>query len=75
MLSITCCSENLSCLPFKVDWRATCPTTAIPTGRSIMVVAVFEIHIDKNAEAIIKPRTIRFTPVPIKTIIHNARRL
>ena len=40
-----------------------------------MVVAVFEIHIDRKAEAIIKPSTSRLIPAPISTIIHNAKRL
>ena len=41
-------------------------------GSIITDVAVFDIHIDKNAVAIIKPKIIRLILVPIAEIIFNA---
>ena len=45
---------------------------AIPIGNIITAVAVFEIHIDKNAVAIINPRITFLTSVPIMLTILSA---
>ena len=45
------------------------------TGRSIMVEAVLEIHIDRNAVATIKPNTMRDGLVPMARIMNRAIRL
>ena len=52
-----------------------CATIAIAIGNIITAVAVFDIHIDINAVAIIKPRIIFTMLVPIRLIIFNAIRL
>ena len=44
----------------------------MPIGSIITAVAVLEIHMDKNAVAIIKPRMIIFRSVPIHAIIFRA---
>ena len=53
----------------------SCLIIAIPMGSIITAVAVLEIHIDKKAVAIIKPKiTLRISD-PIKVIIESAIRL
>ena len=49
-----------------------CDTIAIAIGSIITAVAVFDIHIDINAVATIKPRIILTTLVPMKLMIFNA---
>ena len=61
--------------PFKEASKAICLTTAIATGSIIIVEAVLEIHIDKNAVAIMNPKTMRLGSVPMALMIHSARRL
>ena len=52
-----------------------CLTIAIPMGSIITAVAVFDIHMDKKAVAIIKPKIIFRTSVPIKLMMFKAIRL
>ena len=47
----------------------------IPMGSIITAVAVFDIHMERNAVATIKPKMILETLVPIILIIFNAIRL
>ena len=54
---------------------AICLTTAMATGSIIMVVAVLEIHIDKNAVATMNPRMILDGLVPMNRMITSAIRL
>jgi hypothetical protein len=44
----------------------------VPIGNIITEVAVLEIHIERNAVAIIKPRMINFILLPIKWMIFKA---
>jgi hypothetical protein len=48
---------------------------ARPIGTIIIAVAVLDIHIDKNDEAIINPKTILLGPPPINLMIKRAIRL
>ena len=60
----------------SVDFKSfICLIIAIPIGNIITAVAVFEIHIDKNAVAIIKPKINLLISVPIKLIMVSAIRL
>ena len=43
-------------------------------GIIMIAVAVLEIHIDRNAAAIMKPRTMRPAPPPTVRMIHSAIR-
>jgi len=43
-------------------------------GVIIIVVAVFETHIERNAVATMNPRMIRLGPVPIARIVRSAMR-
>ena len=70
-----CFCESKFLSPFKEASKAICLTTAMATGSIIIVDAVLDIHIDKNAVAIMNPKTIRFGSVPITEMIHSARRL
>ena len=45
---------------------------AIPIGSIITEVAVFEIHMERNAVAIMNPKMILFTLVPMNWIIFKA---
>src|SRR4029078_110928 len=47
---------------------------AIPIGSIMMAVAVFEIHIDRNAVEIINPRMIMLSRVPMLRMIFTAIR-
>ncbi|GGA66245.1 hypothetical protein GCM10007176_08380 [Salinicoccus roseus] len=51
---------------------ANCLVTARAIGTIIIVVAVFEIHIDRNAVASINPKIILFGFVPTIEIIERA---
>ena len=53
----------------------SCAIIANPTGRIIIEVAVFEIHIDKNAVAIINPRITFDFFDPVNLIIFKANLL
>ncbi len=48
---------------------------ASPIGSIITEVAVFDIHIERKAVAIMKPRIIFRTSVPIRLMIDRAMRL
>ena len=47
---------------------------ASPIGSTVIAVAVFEIHIDRNAAAIMKPRTMRAGPPPTRRMMLSAMR-
>ena len=51
---------------------SSCFIIATAIGSIITEVAVFDIHIDKKAVAIIKPNIIKLIFVPIAEIIFNA---
>jgi hypothetical protein len=51
-----------------------CAATATATGVIITAVAVLDIHIEINAEAAIKPKTVREGSVPIHNTIRKAMR-
>ena len=53
----------------KVLFSLNCFIIAIPIGSIITEVAVFEIHIDKNAVANINPSITLRASIPIKEII------
>ena len=63
-------------------WRAPsrpaslsiCRQMARPIGTIMTAVAVFEIHIDRNAAATMKPRTIRAGPPPTAWMMLSAIR-
>ncbi len=44
-------------------------------GTIMIAVAVLEIHMERKAAAIMKPRTRRVGPPPIRRMTHNAMRL
>ena len=58
-----------------VDRSAAAVLTAKAIGSIIRVVAVFEIHMDSNAVAIIKPKIMLLALVPTDLIILSAIRL
>ena len=47
---------------------------ARPIGTVITAVAVFEIHIDRNADAAMNPSTIRAGPPPMRWMMPSAIR-
>ncbi len=49
-------------------------TIASPMGTIITAVAVSEIHIERNAAAIMKPRTLRAGPPPTAWMMLSAMR-
>ena len=53
---------------------STCNTIATPIGSMVTAVAVFEIHIDRNAAAIMKPSTMRAGPPPTRRMMLSAMR-
>jgi len=48
---------------------------AIPMGSIMMAVAVLDIHMDRNAAAIMNPSTILAGPPPTTRMIQSAIRL
>ena len=49
-------------------------STATPMGIIIKVAAVFDIHMESNAQAIMKPATSRRGDVPVRSMTARAMR-
>ena len=71
----TSCCVGASRLPSTSDRPASWSITAKAIGNIIIVVAVFEIHIDKNAVATMNPKTKREGAEPTRRIVCSASRL
>lgn len=67
---------NTSCssVVFVAGSSLNCATMAMPIGSIITEVAVFEIHIDKKAVAIMNPKIMLLTLVPISLMVFSAIR-
>ena len=71
MASISATPKLRTMVSSSVLW-ATKSITESPTAYIMMVVAVLEIHIDRNAVAIMKPRMIREGDEPTTLTILRA---
>ena len=67
--------------PTENRWVGSSPNSssiwrmiASPMGAIITAVAVFEIHMDRNAAATMKPRTMRAGPPPTQAMMLRAMR-
>ena len=75
MLSINILPNDFVSRSVNKGLSSNCLTKAIPMGNIITEVAVFEIHMDIKAVAIINPNTIFLMSVPIVLMICKAMRL